>query len=164
MNAKLDFNKLTLFIPHRYHIESLELLKPYLSPEMMAEVNTYIATFISEPTAPAEVVKVVFRIVAEVTGVENVQDTKSRVYNEVMARQIAMYALYYEIPNYALATVGNAFTHKFNHATVINAKKSIESHYATDGDFRRMFNQLAELMAKQGLTNLKTRISNLKTI
>lgn len=164
MTAKTDFEKLSLFIPHRYHIESLELLRPYLSPEMVAEVNTYLSTFISEPTAPNEVINVIFKLISEATGVANVRDTKRRLFTEVMARQMAMYAIYYEIPSYALATVGKVFTHQFNHATVINAHKAIESHYATDGDFRRLFNQLSELMAKQGLGNLKNRISILKTL
>jgi chromosomal replication initiation ATPase DnaA len=164
MSAETDFEKLLLLIPHRYHCEALNLLNQYLSPEMKWEANDYLKFYKKEPEAPAEIIKVIFQIVGEVTGVENVRDTKRRIYNEVMARQLAMYAIYYELTNFGLSMVGQAFTHKFDHATVINAKKSIESHYATDGEFRRMFNQVAALMEKQGLTNLKARISILKTL
>ena len=164
MNAKTDFEKLSVIIPHRYHVDAIELLRPYLSPEMLSETDEYMANFKLVPIAPKEVINAVFRLVGELTGITNVQHTNKRLHPEVTARQLAMYALYYEIPNFSLASVGHAFTHKFNHATVINAHKSIEAFYATNLEFRKLINQLADNLSEMNLSNLKARLTILKTI
>lgn len=164
MNTKNDFEKLTAMLPQRYHVDALELLYPYLIPEMTWEINNYLMFFKREPTAPIDIVKIIFKLVGELTGVLNVRDTKIRTHTEVTARQLAMYALYYEIPNFSLGKVGQCFTHAFNHATVLNAHRTIECLYATQADFRKLINLLADMMVDMNLQNLKNRLAIIKTI
>ena len=154
MTANETLKTATALIPHRYQKRVISLLMPHFSPEMMAEAATYLETLEEAPLAPEEITEHVFKIVSELTGVENIAQSTSRKHKEVLSRQMVMLALYLELPGATFENIGKLFEHKFDHASVIHAKKSMETRYSCDSHTRNKLNELAKCLSDKNLKGL----------
>jgi len=164
MSAKIQLNHVTGLIPLRYHREILSLLSPHFDVEMSEAVEDYLSSLAATPMSPFAVTELVFRLVTEITGVENIRETKTRTFSTVFARQIAMVAIYCEIENSTYKSVGELFAANFDHASVIHAKKSIESRYSTDLPARKKINMLIKFLAEKNLTGTRDHFAKIEKI
>ena len=164
MSAKIQLNHVTGLIPLRHQREILSLLSPHFDVEMSEAVQDYLSNIASAPMAPFAVTELVFRLVTEITGVENIRETKTRTFSNVFARQIAMVAIYCEIENSTYKSVGELFAANFDHASVIHAKKSIESRYSTDIPARKKINILIKFLAEKNLTGTRDHFAKIEKI
>lgn len=154
MNANETLKTATALIPHRYQKRVITLLGPHFSPEMLAEAVTYLESLEEAPMGPDEITELIFKLVGEITGVENIAATTSRRFNQVLSRQMAMLALYLEIPGATFVMVGKLFEHQFDHASVVHAKKSMEIRYSCDPQTRNKLNELAKYLSEKNLSGL----------
>lgn len=161
MNANETLKTATALIPQRYQKRVITLLTPHFNPEMLAEAVTYLEGLEEPPLGPEEITELVFKLVGEITGVENIAATKSRKFLEVLSRQMVMLALYLELPGATFEMIGKLFEHKFDHASVLHAKKSMEIRFSCDPNTRNKLNELAKYLSEKnlnGLTNFLPQI------
>jgi chromosomal replication initiation ATPase DnaA len=144
----------TALIPHRYQKKVITLLSAHFTPEMMAEAITYLEALEEPPLGPEEITELVFKLVGEITGIENIAATTSRRFHEVLSRQMVMLTLYLEVPGATFDLVGKLFEHKFDHASVMHAKKSMEIRYSCDSKTRDKLNELAKYLTEKNLNGL----------
>lgn len=154
MTANETLKTATALIPHRYQKRVITLLSPHFNPEMLAEAVTYLESLEDAPMGADEITELVFKLVSEITGVDNIAGTISRKFNEVLSRQMVMIALYKEIPGATFEMVGKSFEHKFDHASVVHAKKSMEIRYSCDPKTREKLNELAKYLSEKNLNGL----------
>jgi chromosomal replication initiation ATPase DnaA len=121
---------------------------------MLAEAVTYLEGLEEPPLGPEEITELVFKLVGEITGVENIASTTSRRFAEVLSRQMVMFTLYLEVPGASFDLIGKLFAHKFDHATVIHAKKSLVARYSCDPQTRNKLNELAKYLSEKNLSGL----------
>ena len=154
MNENETLKTASALIPHRYQKKVITLLMPHFTPEMVAEAVTYIEGLEEAPMASDEIIEFVFKLVSELTGVDNIAQSKSRKHKEVLSRQLVMLALYYEVTGASFDMIGKLFAHKFDHATVIHAKKSMVARYSCDLQTRNKLNDLAQYLSEKNLKGL----------
>ncbi len=154
MNATETLKTASALIPQRYQKKVITLLMPHFTPEMMAEAITYLEGLEVDPMGAEQITEFVFKMVSELTGVENIGKTTSRRFNEVLSRQMVMVALYFELPGATFENIGKLFHHKYDHASVIHAKKSMAIRYSCDPQTRNKLNDLAKCLSEKNLNGL----------
>jgi hypothetical protein len=164
MNAKIDLNEAMKFVPLRSQKAVLSILGPHFSPEMLAASVEYLERFEARPLQPNDVAEIIFKIVSDLTGVENIRDTTTRKRKLVFARQMAMIAVYTEVATMSYEYIGSLFNPKRDHATVMHACKCIEAQYASDKATRDLLNSLTELLAEHSLYSLKNRFESINLL
>jgi len=158
MNAKSDLNEAMKFVPLRSQRAVLAILGPHFSPEMLAASVEHIERFETHPLQPNDIAEIIFKIVSDLTGVENIRETTTRKRKLVFARQLAMIAIYTEVSTMSYEFIGGLFNPKRDHATVMHACKCIEAQYSSDKATRELLNSLTELLAEHSLYALKHRL------
>lgn len=161
MSAEETLQQIMELIPSSNRRDVLLLLEPHLSPEMLAVVVSYIDRFNTPVMGSNEVVEVVFSLVAELTGTDDFRQSKSREVRYAFPRQLAMFVIYNEIPEYSYRNCAELFSHKFDHATAIHACKSMENRYTTDKTTRQRIDLLITLLTNRGLYGTRDRVASL---
>lgn len=103
--------------------------------------------------SPIDVFNTVCECVGAVTGVKNIQSSKTRLRHVVRARQYVIWLMLAEMKDTGMLTylqLGEMFKHRYTHATVVHARKSVEDLLMTDRDTRDIFKHLTQLLAAHG--------------
>lgn len=164
MNAASNLHEAMKFVPLRSQKALLTILGPYFSPEMLAAAVDHIERFETLPMGPEEITEIIFKLIADITENATFRKSKTRKAEVIFPRQLAMFAIYTEIPQYSLQTVANLFTPKYDHATVVHACKSMEARYAANKSSRDVINTLASLMAEHSLYGFQNKLQTIAVI
>jgi hypothetical protein len=117
--------------------------------------------------SPQDVFNTICECVSAVTGVPNIQHSKTRHRHVVRARQYVIWIMLAELRGTDLLTyaqLGHMFKHQYNHATIVHARKSIEDLLMTDRDTRDMFKHLTELLTAHGYERSKYQLEKINII
>lgn len=161
MNAREDFNQAIRLMPMRYQKTILTALAPHFNPEMLAMSIDYLQRFETKVLTPNDISELIFKLVSDITGVMDFRDSTTRKIEFAFSRQLAMFALYNEVPQFSYQYVANLFGNKFDHATVVHACKSMEARYSSDKSSRQTIDALANLMAEQSLFTFKNKLESI---
>jgi hypothetical protein len=164
MNAANNLHEAMKFVPLRSHKAVLTILGPYFNPEMLAAAVNYVERFEALPMGPEEITEIIFKLVGDITENTTFRKSKTRKVEFVFSRQLAMFAIYTEVPQYSLQKVAHLFTPKYDHATVLHACKSMEARYAASKSSRETINALAQLMAEHSLYSFQNRLETITVI
>jgi hypothetical protein len=164
MNAQNNLHEAMKFVPLRSQKAVLTILGPYFTPEMLAVAVDHIERFETLPMGPEEITEIIFKLVGDLTENPNFRKSKTRKVEFVFPRQLAMFAIYTEIPQYSLQTVANLFTPKYDHATVVHSCKSMEARYASNKSSRETISALASLMAEHSLYGFQNKLETITVI
>jgi len=161
MSAEEILQQAVELIPNSNRRNVLTLLAPHFSPEMLAASVRYLERFETAVMGSDEIVKLVFELVAELTDVPDFRQRKTRQFQYVFPRQLAMFVIYNEIPEYSYRNCAELFAHKFDHATAINACHSIKDRYATDKTTRQRVDNLVSALVARGLFGTQKELESI---
>ncbi len=140
------------------------LLGPYFNPEMLAASVNYLERFNVPALTPNEIANKIFELIAEASGLEDYRESTTKKTPYVHTRQLAMFVLYTEIPEFSYQQVGNLFLKRFGHATVLHACQATEERYSCDRATRDRLNKLTASLANHGMFATRERLAKIQII
>lgn len=112
-----------------------------------------------------EVFDTVCECVGVVTGVDQIKTSKTRLRHVSRARQYVIWLMLAEMRGViTYVELGQLFTHSFNHATIVHAKRAIDDLLAVDRDTREMFGHLAQMLAAHGYERATYQLEKINII
>lgn len=112
-----------------------------------------------------EVFDTVCECVGVVTGVNNIKTSKTRLRHISRARQYVIWIMLAEMRGViTYVELGQLFTHSFNHATIVHAKRAVDDLLAVDHDTREMFKHLAQMLAAYGYERCTYQLEKINII
>lgn len=140
------------------------LLRPYFNPEMLAASVNYLERFNVPALTPNEIADKIFELIAEASGLDDFRQSSTKLINYAQTRQLAMFVLYTEIPEFSYQQIGNLFTKRFGHATVLHACKAVEERYSCEKSTRDRLNKLTASLANHGMFSTRERLDKIEII
>ena len=140
------------------------LLGPYFNPEMLAASVNYLERFNVPALTPKEIADKIFELIAEASGLEDFRQSTTKQTPYAHTRQLAMYVLYTEIPEFSYQQVGNLFTKGFGHATVLHACYATEERYSCEKSTRDRLNRLTASLANHGMFATREKLDKIEII
>lgn len=103
--------------------------------------------------------------VTAVTGVNDIDKTKTRLRHVSRARQFVVWVMLAEIRELITYTqLGHLFTHTWNHSTIVHSKNTIDDLLAVDRDTRETMTEVAQLLAAHGYERTLVKLQTINII
>ena len=144
----IDFTKYTVPARRGEFLVDLMKLCPQLENDIMEIISAGVVS--RAATSPSVAFKDMCRIVGAVVNIHHVENYSGRKREFVFPRQVIMYAMKIQYPNFAYASIGKLFSHEFDHATVIFAVNKVEEQASVDKQYANLVRQILEALDSAG--------------